>query len=119
MALWGQGSGSTAPPPPGADGGFAGADRPFEVTRSVEGTLSSVDPAKRLITVTDKKGRQAAFFLSDRTRLKADKKTELSSKKKLELADFRVGDPVRITFVASEDKALEVRLLFVKEKSKA
>jgi hypothetical protein len=116
-ALFSQGSGSTAPPPPGADAGFAGSDRPFEVTRYVEGTLSSIDSEKRLIIVTDRKGKQAAFFLNDRTRWKADKKTELASKKKLELTDFRVGDPVRITYVASDDKAIELRLLFVKAKS--
>jgi len=107
-----QGSGSTAPPP---SAGMPTFDRPFQVTRAVQGKLTVIDAETRLIAVEDKKGNHFEFRLDDRAKFKADKKTEFGSKKKVELADFKSGDPVRVVFTPDDGKVIEVKLVHVKK----
>ena len=107
-----QGSRSSAPSvqPPGP-----GADTPvFAVTRTLMGKVASVDPAQNLIVVEDNKGKKYSIKIEKGTKLKADKKTEYGHKKNLSLADFEAGQPVRVTLLASNGTAIEVRM--VKEK---
>ncbi len=108
-----QGSGSSAP----RRGGIApDADAPaFAVTRTLTGKVASVDAVKNIIVVEDSKGKKYSIQLDKSTKLKADKKTEYAHKKNLSLADFETGQPVRITVLASNGMAIEVRM--VKEKA--
>lgn len=108
-----QGSGSTEPPRttiPTYDA------QPFQVTRNVQGALIAIDQENRLIAVEDKKGKLFKFRLEDGAKFKADKKTEFGGKKKLMLADFKAGDPVRVVFTPDDGKVIEVRLVYVKVK---
>jgi hypothetical protein len=112
-----QGSGSSASTGIPSGGVSAGtADNPaFAVTRTLTAKITSIDVAKNIIVVEDSKGKKYAFKIEKDTKLKADKKTEFGHKKNLALADFEAGQPVRITVLASNGMAIEVRL--VKEKS--
>ena len=109
-----QGSGSSAPT--ARRGGIApGTDAPaFAVTRTLTGKVASVDAVKNIIVVEDDKGKKYTIKIEKGTKLKADKKTEYGHKKNLSLADFETGQPVRITVLASNGMAVEVRM--VKEK---
>lgn len=108
-----QGSGSTAPPPSG--GGGASLDIPFQVTRILDGKVASVDAERRILIVEDKKGKKSEFRLNSRSRIKADKKTEFGAKKNVEIADFQVGDPVRVVYDPDASTVIELRLLYVKK----
>jgi hypothetical protein len=112
-----QGSGSSASIGRPSGGVSAGtADNPaFAVTRTLTAKITSIDVARNIIEVEDSKGKKYAFKIEKDTKLKADKKTEFGHKKNLALADFEAGQPVRITVLASNGMAIEVRL--VKEKS--
>lgn len=78
-----------------------------------KGTISQIrlDSHEMVVEVD---GKQVGFKLDDRTAFKADKKTELAGRKKLKLDDFEMGQPVKITFRASDFKVVEVRLRYVK-----
>lgn len=107
-----QGSRSSAPSvqPPGM-----GGDTPvFAVTRTLMGKVASVDAAQNTIVVEDGKGKKYSIKIEKDTKLRADKKTEYGHKKNLSLADFEAGQPVRVTLLASNGTAIEVRM--VKEK---
>jgi len=111
-----QGSGSSAPT--GRPSGGLSTDMPdnpaFAVTRTLTAKITTIDVAKNIIVVEDSKGKQYAIKIEKGTKLKADKKTEFGHKKNLSLADFEAGQPVRITVLASNGMAIEVRM--VKEK---
>lgn len=105
-----QGSGSSegASPPSRFPGSEANA-QPFAVTRTIIAKIAEVNvEAGTLVLETD--GKFAKIRIDRGTKLKADKKTELGSKKRLSLADFAVGQTVRVTFIPSEDRIIEVRL---------
>ena len=110
-----QGSGSSAPNARRGVGADTGDTPAFAVTRTLTGKVASVDPALNTIVVEDGKGKKYAIKIEKGTKLKADKKTEYGHKKNLSLADFEAGQPVRVTLLASNGMALEVRM--VKEKA--
>jgi hypothetical protein len=109
-----QGSGHVAPPPPPNAGPAPSNDAPFEVTKSFTGTIVEIQPDTRAMVVEEKDGKRTGFKVDDHTAFKADKKTELEGRKKLKLEDFEKGQPVTVTFRASDNKVLEVRLRHVK-----
>ncbi len=84
--------------------------RPFAVTRTVTGKINEINAEKHLIIVEDKNGKRLEFKLDDKTRFRADKKTEYADKKGLSLGDFEAGQPVKITYLASNNLITELRL---------
>jgi hypothetical protein len=64
--------------------------------------------------VEDKDGKSVRFKVDDQTKFKADKKTELEGRKNLKLDDFEKGQTVKVVFVPSDNRAVEVRLRHVK-----
>jgi hypothetical protein len=113
---WGQGSGSrTEPSRPATNPAETGiAPSPFEVSRSVTGKILEIHLDSHTLVVEDQDGKRGAFKLDGNTEFKADKKTELGGRKNLKLDDFETGQMVRVTFRASDNKVLEVRLRRVK-----
>jgi len=116
LPVWASAQGSGSSAPYGNRGAIApDTDRPaFAVTRTLTGKVASVDAALNTIVVEDDKGKKYSIKIEKSTKLKADKKTEYGHKKNLSLADFEAGQPVRITLLASNGTAIEVRM--VKEK---
>ncbi len=108
-----QGSGGrTMPSQPGRvriDQATSGPS-PYAVTRSLTGTIAEFNADKHFIIIEDMKGKRQEFKLDANTRLKADKKTEYADKKNLSLGDFEPGQPVKITYLASNNMATELRL---------
>ncbi|HXG91951.1 MAG TPA: hypothetical protein VNN73_06220 [Blastocatellia bacterium] len=94
--------GESAPGTPGTDY--------YEMTRSFSGKITEIRADEQWLSVKDDKGRVLQFFLDKKTRLKADKKTELAEKKEITLDDFHTGQNVKVTFWPSNLKATEVRL---------
>lgn len=109
-----QGSGHEGPPATPRSNPFPANDTPFEVSKSFAGTVSEIQLAARVVVVEGKDGKRVEFKVDDRTAFKADKKTELEGRKTLKLEDFEKGQPVKVTFRASDNKVLEVRLRRVK-----
>lgn len=107
-----QGSGSERQPPPTASSPLP--EKPFEVTRTFAGTISEIRLDSHVLVVEDKSGKRVGFTVDDQTGFKADKKTELEGRKKLKLEDFETGQPVKVTFRASDNKVVEVRLRRIK-----
>lgn len=100
-----QGSGSTAPRLP-ADHGTRSA---FDVTRSLKCKI--VEVKAHSIVVEERGGKRHEFTVESTTKLKADKKTELAGKKKIELNDLKSGYNVKIKYRASDQKLVEVRVV--------
>ena len=72
--------------------------------------IIGVDTDYGTIAVEDKKGNKMQFIINKKTRLKADKLTELADKKKIELADFKDGQRVTVLFQLGDKIATEVKL---------
>jgi hypothetical protein len=100
-----QGSGSTAPSKP-ADHGTRSA---FDVTRSLKCKI--VEVKVHTLVVEDPGGKRHEFTVERTTKLKADKKTELAGKKKIELKDLKSGYNVKIKYRAADQKLVEVRVV--------
>lgn len=109
-----QGSGSGIHPPSHTEHPLPTNEAPFEVTRSFEGKILEIRLDSHVLVVEDKDGKRAGFQVDDQTAFKADKKTELQGRKKLKLEDFEKGQPVKVTFRASDNKVVEVRLRHIK-----
>jgi hypothetical protein len=105
----GQGSGNA----PLAELGSAdgNSDSPFTVTRTLAGKILWVkkDAHETLIVVEDSQGRRGVFTVNQKTRFRADKKTEYSSKKRISADDLEIGQMVRVTFVPDTGRVVQVR----------
>ena len=86
----------------------------FEVLNSFAGEISEIGLDSHLLVVEDKDGKSVRFKVDDQTKFKADKKTELEGRKNLKLDDFEKGQTVKVVFVPSDNRAVEVRLRHVK-----
>jgi hypothetical protein len=82
-----------------------------EWTNAMQGQIARLNLDKNIVIVQDAKtGKHFAFVLDEKTKLKADKRTDLAGRKDISLADFKVGQPVRLTYRARDAKPLELRL---------
>ncbi len=100
--LLAQGSGSSAPRPD------SNRESPFTVTKVSKGTI--LKAAKNEIVVeTD--GDEAAFRVSAATKVTAEKGADVPDTKKVALADLKKGHRVHVKYRASDDMALEVKVL--------
>ncbi len=104
-----QGSGSTAEPPTPRSSGVEDIATPFIVTRSVTAKIVEIDVEKGIFVV-EHEGKLVNVKVDKKTRFKADKKSELGGRKSLSLADFFVGNTVKITFIPADGRIVEVRL---------
>jgi hypothetical protein len=94
---------------------YPGNPPPYLVTRSLEGKIAEIKAEQHLVVIEDKNGKRFEVKLNDKTKFKADKKTEFAGKKNLLLSDFETGQPVRVTYLASNNMAVELRLRHVKQ----
>jgi len=87
------------------------ADSPFLVTRTLAGKLLWIkkDQHETLIVVEDGQGRRGVLTINQKTRFRADKKTEYSGKKRISVDDLEVGQLVKVTFVPDNGRVVEVR----------
>ncbi len=109
VAAFAQGSGSGGRQP-SPTSGVPRDESAFTVTRTVKGTIADLNLEERRLVVEDKKGKRHSLKVSDETRYKADKKTQLAEKKDLALRDFQAGQLVRVLYRPEDETALEVRL---------
>jgi hypothetical protein len=87
------------------------SDSPFLVTRTLAGKVLRVtkDGRETLIVVEDSQGRRGVFTINQKSRFKADKKTEYAGKKSLSVDDLEVGQPVKVTFVPDTGRVVQLR----------
>jgi|HubBroStandDraft_6_1064221.scaffolds.fasta_scaffold211593_2 hypothetical protein len=84
--------------------------------RSLTGTIVELNANENSLSVKSlKDGKVTAFTIFPKTKLKAEKKTELADKKDLKLEDFKPGETVEITYMG-DGSVSEVRLKHEKEK---
>ena len=57
-----------------------------------------------------KDGKRVRIVLNNKTRLRADKQTELADRKMISLTDFKPGHTVKITYFVQSGAVTEVRL---------
>ncbi len=107
-AAFSQGSGPSRPP--SSTSGIPRGESAFAVTRTVKGTIAELNAEERRLVVEDNKGNRHSLKISDETRFKADKKTELAEKKDLALGDFQTGQLVRVLYRPADETAIELRL---------
>jgi hypothetical protein len=79
-------------------------------TRTLSGEVREVNLAEGYIVVADPKQGVGKFYVSNKTRLKADKETPLGDRKKLALEDFQKGQTVKVTFWPNNFRATELRV---------
>ena len=87
------------------------SDWPFLVTRTLAGKILWVkkDAHETLIVVEDSQGRRGVFTVNQKSRFKADKKTEYAGKKRISADDLEVGQLVKITFVPDSGRVVQLR----------
>jgi hypothetical protein len=83
-------------------------------TRSLTAKILKIHEAAHSLIVEDATGRRVEVAVTEKTRLKADKQTELADRQKLSLTDFKVGQTVKVTFFVRDGEVAEVRLRRVK-----
>jgi len=93
-----KGISSASKPSPGAEVSLEG--RVFEINAA----------ANRIVVEQEKSGKLFNIPLSPKTKLKADNQTELAGRTNLNIADFKLGQFVRITYSNPGPKVIEVRL---------
>lgn len=103
-----QGSGSTGGAGIGPiSGGTVGSDNPFQVSKSVTGTLVQVADGS---LVVDVKGQRLVLKTVKKIHIKSDKNTELASRKNLTTDDLVAGMVVRVTFRPETLEAFDIRI---------
>lgn len=109
-AAFAQGSGSvSAPSAPSTGGGYNGPDSPFAVTKSVSGKIVEIHKEAVIVELAD--GSKRLVKLPKALHIKADRDSELAGKKKLAAEDLSEGLPVKVTYRAEDNIALEIRVL--------
>jgi len=113
-AAFAQGSGSMHPPSPNpsASGSIEDTPRlqPFAVTQSAKVRIVDIKADQHLLIVEDQDGRRHDLKVDSKTRFKPQKKTDLSKKKDLSVADLRTGQVLKVTFRISDGTATEIKL---------
>jgi hypothetical protein len=93
-----------------SSGGPASPDT-FNVLRHVTGVLVSADAEEGALVVKPDGGEEnVTFKVLPKIRLSAEKKTPLAGRKDLALSDYAPGQPVKVTFRATDRTAVELRL---------
>jgi hypothetical protein len=87
------------------------SDSPFLVTRTLAGKILRItkDAHETLIVVEDGQGRRGVFTINQKSRFKADKKTEYAVKKHISADDLEVGQLVKVTFVPDTGRVVQMR----------
>ena len=87
--------------------------------RSVTGTIVELNPSENSVSVKNKKdGKVTIFLIVPKTKIKAEKNTELADKKNIKLEDFKPGETVEVSYSAS-GSVTELRLKHDKEKKES
>lgn len=82
----------------------------YEMTRTFMGKIIEISVEDGFVSIEGKKGERQRFLINGKTKLKADKKTDLADKKDLALTDFQAGHAVKITYWPAGRLATELRL---------
>ena len=80
----------------------------FTVTMSFSGTVAEVASDPNTFTVRDKKGKEHQFKVSDQSTFTREEKG--SGKKKVSFTDVAVGSVVKVSYRASDEVAIDVRI---------
>lgn len=103
--------GSPVPNNPGVNQTMGTHDPKIDQSRTLDGKIERLRADENAIVIRDEKtGKLLSFSLDAKTKLKADKGTDLAGRKNLSLADFRAGQPVRVKYRPTDGKPLELRL---------
>jgi hypothetical protein len=79
-------------------------------SRSVTGTILTIDSARGELTIEGADKAQLTFVVDAKVQLKADKDSAMGGKKDLTLSDYTPGQVVKISYRVADNKALAVRL---------
>ena len=85
----------------------------FGVTKSVKGKILDISQEEGLVLIEDRKGNRFVAKVTENTKFKADKRTELrelSEAKELALEHFKVGHSVQMRFRAVDGAMMELKL---------
>ena len=108
VALFAVAATSIAKEPLRGDADRFGADAPFALKSKVEGTLLEVKADGTLI-VKGADGEKIEIAVSEKTRIRADQKSDFEGRSKLEVTDLEAGQIVEITHRAGA--AVKVKVL--------
>ena len=79
-------------------------------SKTITGEVVAIKSDLNSISVRVKDGKVMDFAVDPKTKLKADKKTELADKKDIELGDFQAGETVEVTVGLDDQRVHEIRL---------
>jgi hypothetical protein len=106
---------TAAPNNPGVHQTLGSRDPEMERSRTIKGKIERLRAGDDALVIRDEKtGKLFDFSLDPKTKIRADKGTDLAGRKNLSLVDFREGQAVRLKYRPSDGKPLELRLRAVK-----
>ena len=79
-------------------------------SRSLVGTILSVDAASGSVVIENSRKARMEFTVDKKSRMRADRNTDLAGRTSLSLVDYKPGNPVKLIYRVSDHKVLEVRL---------
>lgn len=79
-------------------------------SRSVTGTVLSVDGTRRYLTIERADRSRLTFAVDQKLRARADKGTVLAGRKGLALRDYQPGHIVKVSYRVEDKKIIEIRL---------
>jgi hypothetical protein len=88
---------------------------PYDNLHTITGRVVQVSQPDNALTIVRPNGKQIRLILNSKTRLRADKGTELADHRTLTLADFKSGQTVKVTYFMDRSVVTEVRLSRLKK----
>ena len=79
-------------------------------SRSVIGKILVINAENGSVAIESSRKGRLEFLVDKKTKMKADKNTDLAENKSISLNDYKPGDPVKIVYRVSDNKVLELRL---------
>ena len=79
-------------------------------SRSLVGKILSVDSASGSVVIENSRKTRMEFTVDKKSRMRADRNTDLAGKTNLSLVDYKPGNPVKLIYRVSDNRVLEVRL---------
>ncbi len=90
---------------------------PPDVTRSGKLVVKEINPNGTVVFFDTEKEESVAIQLTEKVELSAQKKKDFGGRKKLEFADLKVGQIVKLRYRTSDGEILSVKIIGQSERS--
>ena len=84
---------------------------PTEVTRSVKLVIKEINQDGSVVLLDIEREESVAVQLSEKVELSALKKKDFGGRKKLEVADLKVGQIVKVRYRTSDGQVLSIKVI--------